>query len=112
MHTYTHSASVCAVQGALNEGRTGPFVKTPATRKLGEGGEKGLKVEEWVSVENVSSKMGTFLFQQFPHLAFPSQWPIQQQVMPWHIQMRPLLTGRADWLDNETQHGDKPGQTG
>lgn len=57
-------------------------------------------------------KMGTFLFQQFPCLAFTSQWPIQQQVMPWHIQMGPILKGRTDTgLDNETQHEDKPWQT-
>ena len=48
----THSLihSVCAVQGALNEGRTGPFVKTPAMRKrarwgvgMGLGGKCQLK---------------------------------------------------------------------
>lgn len=49
---------VCAVKGALNEGRTGPFVESPATRKQGEGG----KVEEWVSVENVSLKDGNISF--------------------------------------------------
>lgn len=53
--------------------------------------------------------MGTFLFQQFPRLAFTSQWPIQQQVMPWHIQMGPFLKGRADtgWImkhSTETNH--------
>lgn len=49
---------MCAVQGALNEGRTGSFVETPATRKQ----ERGEKVEEWVSVENVSLKDGNISF--------------------------------------------------
>lgn len=55
---------MCAVQGALNEGRTGPFVETPATRKQGEREEEegGEKVEEWVSVENVSLKDGNISF--------------------------------------------------
>lgn len=53
--------------------------------------------------------MGTFLFQQFLCLAFTSQWPIQQQVMPWHIQMGPVLKGHADtgWImkrSTETNH--------
>lgn len=65
MRMYTHiqweCMSVCAVQGALNEGRTGPFVETPATRTQGEGGKRP-KVEEWVSVENVSLKDGNISF--------------------------------------------------
>lgn len=52
---------MCAAQGVLNEGRTGPFVETPAMRKQGEG-KKRLKVEEWVSVENVSLKDGNISF--------------------------------------------------
>lgn len=64
--------------------------------------------------------MGTFLFQQFPCLAFSSQWPIQQQVMPWHIQMGPILKRCADtsWImkhSTETNHGrqdDLRGRTG
>lgn len=54
--------------------------------------------------------MGTFLFQQFPCLAFTSQWPIQQQVMPWHIQLEPITEGCAgtSWImkhSTETTHG-------
>lgn len=54
--------------------------------------------------------MGTFLFQQFPCLAFTSQWPIQQQVMPWHIQSEPITQGCAgtSWImkhSTETTHG-------
>lgn len=64
--------------------------------------------------------MGTFLFQQFPCLAFTSQWPIQQQVMPWHIRMRPIWKGCADTNcimkhSTETNHGrqdDLRGNTG
>ena len=52
---------MCAEQSVLNEGRTGPFVEPPAMRKQGEG-KKRLKVEEWVSVENVSLKDGNVSF--------------------------------------------------
>lgn len=55
--------SVFAVQGVLNEARTGPFVATPAKGKQEKKeGEKRLKVEEWVSVENVSLKDGNISF--------------------------------------------------
>lgn len=55
--------------------------------------------------------MATFLFQQFPCLAFTSQWPIQQSAMPRHIQMGPVLRGYADTSWIMKQHREKPWQT-
>lgn len=61
-HTQRQCTSmVCAVQGVLNEGRTGPFVETPTTRKQRKK-KKWLNVEEWVSVQNVSLKDGNIFF--------------------------------------------------
>lgn len=53
---------MCVVQGVLNEGRTGPFVEPPATREEKGRKKKKLKVEECVSVENVSLKDGNISF--------------------------------------------------
>lgn len=104
--------SVCAVQAALNESRTGPFVETPAMRRQGEGGKR-LKVEVWVLVENVSLKLRNISFSAVSpsDLYFTMAHSVAGDALAYSDGAS-LEGVRRHRLDNETQHVDKPQQTG
>lgn len=105
--------SVFAVQGVLNEARTGPFVATPAKGKQEKKeGKKRLKVEEWVSVENVSLKDGNISFSavSLSGIYFTMAHSAAGDALAYSDGAS-LEGARWHWLDNETQRGDKPQQT-
>lgn len=108
-HTYSVRVWVCVQYWVcLMSVEQGPLLRLLLWRSRWKG-EKAKSSPISLVGKCQLKNMGTFLFQQFPRLTFTSQWPIQHQVMPWHIQMGPVLKGYADtgWI---TKH--KPQWTG
>lgn len=86
-NTHPHGASVRAVQGALNEGRTGPFVKSLAVKKQGaESGGMGLggkcQLKRWEHFLFFSAVSPSGISFTMAHSAAGDAWAYSDEATP------------------------------